>query len=65
MKIEPWDLNVPEDAREYLRLMHGLGLLEITEERFQELTDSEAVEIAGTLFQEVQAPGEIPLVGPH
>lgn len=63
--IEPWDLNDPKDAREYLRLMYKLDLLEITEEHYQKLTDSEVIEIAAALFQDVQAPGEIPLVGPH
>jgi hypothetical protein len=65
VKIEPWDLNVPKEAREYLRLMYKVGMLEITEEHYQNLTDEEVIEIAAALFQDVQWPAEIPLVGPH
>lgn len=57
VEISPWDLNVPEDARDYIRLMAKLGCIEITERERQALPDAEALSLAKILFMQVQPPG--------
>jgi hypothetical protein len=56
VEISPWDLNVPEDARDYIRLMAKLGCIDITEAERQALPDAEVLSLAKVLFMEYQPP---------